>query len=441
MDNKHHVVIVGGGFGGLYAARKLKGEKIKVTLIDRRNFHLFQPLLYQVATGGLSPADIATPLRFIFRHRKNVRVIMGEVKCFNPRSKKVVLLDGEVKYDSLIVAAGSGTHYFGNDHWQSLAPSLKGLEDATDIRSRILRAFEAAERETDPARIQSHLAFVIVGGGPTGVELAGTLAEIARDTLKNDFRSINTAAARIILLEGMDRILQTYPVKLSEKAVKSLERLGVEVRTGSFVTDISKNTVTVKRGENQQKISVSTVIWAAGVKASPLGQALAEVTEAKMDKAGRVIVNPDLSVPGYPDIYVIGDLAGFTHQNGKPLPGVAQVAMQQGRYVARLIKSKLHGKASKPFRYKDRGSMATIGRSAAVADLGWLKFSGFPAWLLWLFVHLMYVVEFQNRLLVLMQWANNYFTRNRSARLITFDQANPQMVSGPFENVPEQKDG
>jgi NADH dehydrogenase len=419
MSAPHHVVIVGGGFGGLYAAQSLKGAPLRVTLIDRRNFHLFQPLLYQVATGGLSPANIAAPLRAVLKDQKNVKVVLGEVKRIDVARRRVELNDSAIDYDTLIVATGARHHYFGHDEWERWAPGLKTIEDATEIRRRILTAFEMAEREIDPRRQQEWLTFVVVGGGPTGVELAGTLGELSHHTLRGNFRYIDPARASILLIEGLERILTTYPPKLSEKATRQLNRLGVTVRTNSFVTDLTNNEVTIRSGSQTERIATRTVLWAAGVQASPLGRQLAEATGATLDKAGRVMVEPDLSLPGHPEIFVIGDLAHYAHQTGKPLPGVAPTAMQQGRYVANLLRSRLRGKNLRPFRYKDYGSMATIGRAAAVADLGWLRFSGFFAWLAWLFVHLINLIRFENRLLVLMQWAVNYFTRNRSARLIT----------------------
>jgi len=415
----HHAVIVGGGFGGLYAAQSLRRAPVQVTLIDRRNFHLFQPLLYQVATGGLSPANIAAPLRAILGRQRNVRVLLGEAVGFDPGRRRVILRDGDVAYDTLIVATGVSHNYFGHDDWESFAPGLKTVEDATRIRSRILRAFETAERETDPDRIRAWLTFVVVGAGPTGVELAGALAEIARDTLRHDFRRIDPTKARVLLLDAVERVLPTYPADLSMKVAASLARLGVTVQTGVLVSDIRPGAVTMDHGRQTETIAAQTVLWAAGVRASSLGRALAEATGAPLDRVGRIVVEPDLTILGHPEIFIIGDLACFLHQDGQPLPGTAPVAMQQGRYVARLIEQRLHGRNLPPFRYRHRGSMATIGRAAAVADLGWLRFSGRVAWFVWLFVHLIFIVEFHNRVLVFMQWVWNYFTRNRSARLIT----------------------
>lgn len=416
---RHRVVIVGGGFGGLYAAKSLRRSKVDLTLIDRRNFHLFQPLLYQVATGGLSPGDISSPLRSILRRQKNARVLMAEVVDIDVSRRRVVLADGEVGYDSLIVATGAHHDYFGNSRWEQYAPGLKTVEDALEIRKRIYLAFEAAEREPDPEKKAAWLTFVVVGGGPTGVELAGALGEIAHYTLRQDFRSIDPALARIILVEGLDRVLATYDESLSEKARRSLEGLGVEVRLNSFVTGVDDHGVTITHGDEKATINAKTVLWSAGVKANSLGMVLAERTGATVDRAGRIVVDENLMIPGWPGIYVIGDLASFSHQTGRPLPGVAPVAMSMGRYAARRIDAAIQNRAMKPFRYFDKGALATIGRSAAIAQFGPVKISGWIAWVTWLFVHLMYLVEFDNRLLVLTQWAWNYFTRNRGARLIT----------------------
>lgn len=419
MSTPHHVVIVGGGFAGLKAAASLKKAPVQVTLLDRRNYHLFQPLLYQVATGGLSPANIASPLREILKRRRNVQVLLAEVVGFRPSEKKLVLCDGEITYDSLVVAAGATNFYFGHDDWEEKAPGLKSLEDATEIRRRIFLAFERAEREKDPARLAASLTFVVIGGGATGVEMAGALAEIACDTLRHNFRTIDPAMSKIILLEGAGRVLPPFAESLSAKAHRALEKLGVVVRTGCIVQNVQPDRVTLLQKGHIEELPTYTVIWAAGVKASPLGQALSESTGAQLDRQGRVIVEPDLSLPGHPEIHVLGDLANFSHQGGKPLPGVAPVAMQQGAYVGGRICDRLAGKATPAFFYKDRGSMATIGRARAVVDLGWVRFNGFLAWWTWLFIHLMNIVAFHNRLLVLLQWAWNYFTMNRSARLIT----------------------
>jgi NADH dehydrogenase len=419
MEAAQRIVIVGGGFGGLYAARRLGRAPVHVTLIDRRNFHLFQPLLYQVATGGLSPANIAAPLRAVLKRQRNTEVLLGEVTDIDVAGRRVLLRDVAIPYDALVIATGARHHYFGHDEWEPFAPGLKTVEDATEIRRRILFAFEAAEREPDPERRRAWLTFVVVGGGPTGVELAGTIGELARHTLRGNFRNINPADACILLVEGTDRVLPSYIPSLSAKATRALARLGVRVRTGALVTDVQHDTVTIRRGSASECVAAHTILWAAGVEASPLGRALARATGVALDRVGRVQVGPDLTVPGHPELFVIGDLAHCPGPGGKPLPGVAPVAIQQGRYVADLIRRRLEGGTSAPFHYHDRGSMATIGRAAAVADFGWIRLSGHLAWLAWLFVHLVYLIEFGNRLLVLMQWAGNYFTRNRAARLIT----------------------
>lgn len=415
----HQTVIIGGGFGGLYAARSLKRAPVQATLVDRRNFHLFQPLLYQVATGALSPANIAAPLRAILRRQQNVRVLMAEVTAIDATKREVCLQDGKLSYDTLVVAAGVRHSYFGHDDWEPLAPGLKSIEDATAIRGRVLSAFESAECEPDPDKRRSWMTFIVVGAGPTGVELAGALGELSRYTLRKNFRAINPADAQILLLEGTDRVLPPFPPQLSTKAAAALVRLGVTIQTGTIVTNVREDGVSVRHKDQSEEIAARTVLWAAGVQASPLGQVLAKATGASLDRAGRVIVQPDLSISGHPEVFVIGDLAHCGQANGQPLPGVAQVAMQQGHYVARLIQQRLEGKTLPPFRYHDRGSMASIGRNAAVADLGWVYLSGFPARLIWLFIHVLYIAQFQNRLLVLCQWCWNYVTRNRSARLIT----------------------
>jgi NADH:ubiquinone reductase (H+-translocating) len=420
MDTKHRVVIVGGGFGGLYAARALGKAPVQLTLIDRRNFHLFQPLLYQVATGQLSPANIAAPLRSILRRHKNTCVLLDEVIDFDLGGRRVLMKEGQVPYDTLIVAAGSRHHYFGHPEWEAVAPGLKTIEDATTMRRRILSAFEEAEHTTDAAAQRALLTFVVVGGGPTGVELAGAVGELAHRTLRNDFCSIQPQRSLILLVEGLDRLLVAYPPDLSEKAKTALERLGVTVRLKTTVTDVQPDQVTLRCGDQSEVVRTHTILWGAGVQGSPLGKILAGATGAELDRGGRVLVQPDLSLPGRPEVFVIGDLANCAHQTGKPLPGVAQVAMQQGSYVADLIRRRLENQpAARPFRYKDYGNMAEIGRAAAVADLGWLHLSGYVAWLAWLFIHLIYLIQFDNRVLVLFQWAYNYVTRNRSARLIT----------------------
>jgi NADH dehydrogenase len=432
----HHVVIVGGGFGGLYAAKVLGRTPVKVTLVDKHNYHLFQPLLYQVATGGLSPGDIASPLRAVLNRYKNIWVLAAEAIDIDPDPRVVFLRDGELTYDTLIVATGVSHHYFGNEQWAPMAPGLKTVEDALEIRRRIFLAFEAAERETDPERRRAWMTFVVAGGGPTGVELAGTLGELAHTTLKHDFRNMNPAEVKILLLEGTDRVLPPYPPELSAKAAGALARLGVTVRTGTLVTDIQSNTVTVRQGDRVQQIQARTILWAAGVKASAMGRILAERTGAQLDRAGRVIVEPDLTISGHPDIFVIGDLANFPHQDGKPLPGVAPVAMQEGRYVAHLIKNRLKEKTLPPFRYHNKGSLAVIGRNAAVADFGFTRFGGFIAWLIWVFVHIAYLIEFDNKMVVMFEWAWNYLTRNRGARLITgedpYPLVEPQRESQPY---------
>lgn len=417
---KTRVVIVGGGFGGLYTAKALQNAPVQVTLIDKRNFHLFQPLLYQVATATISPADISSPLRLVLRHHKNTQVLLDEVLDVDPENKKVILKGHEpIEYDILVVATGVSHFYFGNDHWKTYAPGLKTIEDALDIRRRIFMAFEAAEKETDPELRQAWLTFVIVGGGPTGVELAGAIAEIAHSSLKGDFRQIDTSAAKILLLEGMDRILPPYPRELSAKAEESLTRFGVTVQTQTMVTDVNEGMVTIRQGEQVKQIKAKTILWAAGVKASKMGQVLAQRTGSELDRAGRVIVEPDLSIPNHPNIFVLGDLANFSHQDGKPLPGVAPVAMQQGEYLAQLLKKRLVGETITPFHYIDKGSLAVIGHHSAVVNLGFIKLDGFLAWLIWLLAHIYYLIEFDNKLVVMVQWGWNYFTRGRGARLIT----------------------
>jgi len=418
MDGTHHVLIVGGGFGGLYAAKALKSAPVQVTLLDRRNFHLFQPLLYQVATGSLSPGEVASPLRAVFRRQRNLQVLLGEAVDVDPDRRQVILADGELVYDSLIVATGSEDSYFGHDEWKRTAPGLKSIEEATAIRHKILFAFEAAEREPDPQRRREWLTFVLVGGGATGVELAGALGEIAHDTLRRDFRSIHPEEAVIFLLEGGERVLPSYPPDLSAKAEASLTKLGVTTRSKVFVTDIDDAGVTVKTSTGSERIQSRTVIWAAGVRASSIGKVLERRAAAKLDRSGRVIVNPDLT---------------YLEQDGKPLPGVAQVAMQGGGYVAKLIEKRLRGEKTEPFRYFDKGNLAVIGRAAAVADIRGFHISGLFAWLVWLFVHLMYLVEFSNRVLVFIHWGFLYLTYNRGARLITWSHNAPS--SAPEEVV------
>lgn len=416
---KHRVVILGGGFGGLYCAKSLSEEDLDVTLVDKRNFHLFQPLLYQVATGGLSPGEIASPLRAILSRRKNLTVFQGEATDLDVRARRVLLKDGALDYDTLVVATGASHHYFGHDDWAVTAPGLKTVEDALEIRSRIFSAFEDAEREADPDKRRALLTFVIVGGGPTGVELAGALAELAHHTLAGEFRSIDPREAKIVLLEGLDRILPPYPPELSVKAREALERLGVEVRTGTLLADLNGRDLTLKSEGGVEILKAQTVLWAAGVQASFLGGVLKDKAGAPLDKAGRVLVEKDLTVPGHPEIFVIGDLASLSRPDGRPLPGTAPVAMQEGKHAADLIARRLHGAPAWPFVYKDKGNLAVIGRNSAVADLGRLRFSGFFAWLLWVAVHIRYLIEFDNKALVLFQWAWNYLTRKKGARLIT----------------------
>jgi NADH dehydrogenase len=414
----HRVVILGGGFGGLYAARALRRDPVDVTLVDRRNFHLFQPLLYQAATGSLSPGEIAAPLRAVLRSQKNARVLLGDGTDLDAEKRLLILADGEVPYDSLIVATGAQNYYFGNDEWQKLAPGLKSIEDATAIRHNLLYAFERAEREPDPAVRREWLTFVIVGAGPTGVELAGALAEIAHDTLRNDFRSIRPEESRILLLDGGPHVLATYPQSLSIDAERSLIKLGVRPRLGVRVTSIDAHGVTLETPSGEDRIETRTVLWAAGVAPSSFGKVLEQRAGAILDKQGHVLVDAELNVTGHPEIFVVGDLAGM-EQNGKPLPGVAPVAMQQGRYAANTIVNRLNHRPVKPFHYWNKGSLAVIGRRAGIADFGFLRFHGVIAWLLWLFVHLMYLVQFRNRLIVFIRWGFQYLTFDRGARLIT----------------------
>jgi NADH dehydrogenase len=411
----HRVVILGGGFGGLYAAKALRRAPAEVTLVDRRNFHLFQPLLYQVATGSLSPGEIAAPLRSLLRHQKNMRVLLGDAVSVDASGRRLILSDGEVPYDTLLVATGSQSHYFGHEgEWEPIAPGLKSIEDATRVRQKLLYAFEAAERETDPARRRAWLTFVIVGAGPTGVELAGALAEIAHDTLRNDFRSIRPEESQILLLEGARHVLPVFPESLSEAAERSLLKLGVRSRTGVKVTEITEEGVTLVAPNGEEKIEARTVIWAAGVAVSSFIAALAQATGAPRDKAGRICVLPDLTVPGHPEIFVVGDAASLDN-----LPGVAPVAMQEGRYAAKAILDRFRGRPIQPFHYFNKGNLAVIGRAAGVADFGRLRFHGFPAWFLWLTVHLMYLAQFRNRLIVFLRWGFQYLTFDRGARLIT----------------------
>ncbi|MHB8799736.1 MAG: NAD(P)/FAD-dependent oxidoreductase [Thermoanaerobaculia bacterium] len=424
------VVVVGGGFGGLSVVRGLRGAPVEVTLVDRRNFHLFQPLLYQVATGGLSPANIAAPLRALVKSQKNARVLLAEAADVDVEGGRLRLADGELQYDVLVVATGARHSYFGRPEWEERAPGLKTLEDATRIRARVLAAFEEAERDEDPARRREALTFVVVGAGPTGVELAGALAEIARHTLRDEFRRIDPADARIVLVEGTERVLGSFSPELSARAARDLARLGIELRTGTLVTDVGPRGVLLRRGDAAEEIAARTVLWAAGVEGSPLGRLLARAAGAAVDRAGRVVVEPDLTLPGRAELFVIGDLALCLGPSGRSLPGVAPVAMQQGSHVARTIRDRLEGRPARPFRYVDKGSLATIGRASAVAEIGGLRFGGYSAWLAWLFVHLLYIVQFGNRVLVLVQWAWSYLTWARSARLITLQEAETRSPDG-----------
>ncbi len=442
---------MGGGFGGLQAVRRLRRLSVEITLIDRRNFHLFQPLVYQVATGALSPGEIASPLRGIFARDENVRVLLGEVSGFDLSARHVLvdrLPNGAgaraIPYDSLIVAGGSSYSYFGHDEWRRFAPDVKSLESALEVRRRILTAFEAAEVEADDARRSAWLTFVVVGAGPTGVELAGQIAEIARDTLRRDFRSIDTRAARIVLVETADRVLPQFPPRLSRRATQSLEGLGVTPLVGRTVIGIDEASVTI----DGERLPVRTVVWAAGVVASELAAALAAESGAELDRAGRVAVGPDLTLPGHPEVIALGDMVQVQDAGGKPvpLPGLAPVAMQQGRYAASAIRERIGGRQPPPFRYRDKGNLATIGRAKAVADIKGLQLSGLVAWLTWLFVHLFYLIGLQNRLLVFIRWTFSFVTRGRGARLIA-GQAGTELhnrgsgcLGGDAGPLPEQGD-
>ncbi len=405
-----HVVIVGGGFGGLEAAKALRRAKVRVTVVDRRNHHVFQPLLYQVATAALNPANIASPIRRVLRGQENVEVVLGEVESIDVAHKTIKLTDGELKYDFLILAAGATHSYFGHEEWEADAPGLKSIEDAVAIRRRVLMAYEAAERETDPRRRREWTTFAVVGGGPTGVELAGALAEIARHDLVHEFRHFNPTRSRVILIEAGPRVLPTYPEDLSKKALEQLEHLGVDVKVDTRVVGIGGEGVATDRGY----IATRTVLWGAGVKASPLAATLG----APLDRAGRVEVGPDLTIPGSPEVFVVGDLAAFS-QGGKPIPGVAPAAMQGGRYAASAILATIKGGPRKPFRYVDKGSLATIGRAKAVAEIGKLHLSGFPAWLTWCAVHVFFLIGFRNRVLLMLEWGWLYLFHDRGSRLIT----------------------
>jgi NADH:ubiquinone reductase (H+-translocating) len=404
-----HVVVIGGGFAGLSAVGRLGGEDVRVTLLDRRNHHVFQPLLYQVATAGLSGTEVAAPLRRVVRKHRNVTVLLAEAVRIDAPARRVILADGEIAYDYLILATGATHSYFGHDEWERFAPGLKSLEDALVIRRRLLLAFERAERETDPAQRAAWLTFVVIGGGPTGVELAGTLVELARYTLRHEFRRMDPGAARVVLVEALDRVLPPYPPDLSAKARAQLERLGVEVRTGAMVTGVDAEGVSL----GGERLRAGTVLWGAGVAASPLGRS----TGAPVDKAGRVKVQADLSLPGFPELFVTGDLASVI-QDGKPVPGVAPAANQMGEHAADNVLRRTKGQETLAFRYRDKGSLATIGRRAAVADIRGLKLSGLPAWLAWLGIHIFFLIGFRNRIVVLLEWAIAYFTHQRNARLI-----------------------
>ncbi|MBK0053884.1 MULTISPECIES: NAD(P)/FAD-dependent oxidoreductase [unclassified Stenotrophomonas] len=410
-----HLVIIGGGFAGLWATRALAREKIRITLLDRRNHHLFQPLLYQVATAGLSAPDIAAPLRHILGHQRNVEVRLGEVVAIDKAARQVQLADGStLGYDSLLLATGATHAYFGNDQWAADAPGLKTLDDAIALRRKLLLAFERAEAEPDPAKKAAWLSFAVVGGGPTGVELAGTLAEIARHTLRNEFRHIDPASAKVRLVEAGPRVLSSFPEVLSLKARRQLEKLGVEVLTGTPVSDIDSQGFTL----GEQFVPARTVVWAAGVAASPLARTL----DVPLDRAGRVLVQPDLTLPGHPELFVAGDLAAVNQANGKPVPGVAPAAKQMGKYVADAIRARLHGKpAPAPFKYADYGNLATIGRMAAIVHLGKLQLSGILAWWFWLAAHVFFLIGFRNRVVVLLNWAVAYWSYQRSARIIFGD--------------------
>lgn len=423
-STKTQVVVIGGGFAGMACVRALRKADVEIKLIDRRNFHLFQPLLYQVASGGLSPANIAAPLRSIFRRQKNVQVLLGSVTEFNVVDRSVVLEDGTcVPFDFLVVATGSTHHYFGKDaEWEPLAPGLKTIEDATEIRRRVLTAFEQAERTEDLANRAALLTFVVVGGGPTGVEMAGSICELAHQSMKHDFRTIDPSTARVILIENSKLILDRYHVSLSEAASRDLKLLGAEIWNETRLLEIHSDHVIVSQGGTSKRLDTRTVIWAAGVKASPLGKKLAEAMKApdKIDRGGRMAVDSQCAVVGHPNIFVIGDMAAFSILDGKTLPGVAPVAVQQGDFVGSLISKSVRGsRPTKPFKYWDKGNMATIGRSHAIVEAGRIRLSGRIAWLAWLFIHIMYLARFENRVLVLFQWFWNYITRNRTARLIT----------------------
>ena len=446
----HRVVIIGGGFGGLQAATHLARAPVELTLVDRRNFHLFQPLTYQVATGALSPGEVCYPLRAIFKRRPNVRVLLAEARRFDLDAREVLLEPavGEAKplsvgYDTLIVAGGSRYSYFGHDEWQDVAPEVKSLESALAVRSRILSAFEAAEIDPDAERRRALLTFAVVGAGPTGVEMAGQIAELARDTLRRDFRSIDPRDGRVLLVEMADRVLTTFPPSLSRKAGRALEHLGVTLLLGRAVVDIDAGGFAVEAPDgSRERIPARTVIWAAGVTASGLAARLAEETEAELDRAGRVTVVPDLTLPGHPEVFALGDMVRIRRADGESevLPGVAPVAMQEGRYVAKVVRARLRGQDSRPFRYRDKGNLATIGRARAVADLHAIRLSGFAAWMTWLVVHLWYLIGFQNRLLVFIRWSFSFFTRGRGARLIGVHPGSAAPEPGTAQRVAALRD-
>lgn len=427
-EQPHRVVVVGGGFGGLQAVRKLRRAPVDVTVVDRQNYTLFQPLVYQVATGALSPAEIAAPLRVVFRRQGNVRVLLGEVTAFDLERREIVLdhlpngeKDVKLGYDTLIVAGGSRYSYFGHDEWNADAPELKSLAGALEIRSRILSAFEAAEVETDPEPRQAWLTFVVVGGGPTGVEMAGQIAELAHDALRRDFRAADTEAARVLLVEAAERVLPAFPETLSQKAARQLEQLGVTPLIGHTVVDVSSGSVAIRDPDGAvENVAARTSVWAAGVTASELAAKLADAAGLELDRAGRLAVESDLTVPGHQEVFALGDMVTVRSPDGTilPLPGLAPVAMQQGRWAARAVRARLRDRESEPFRYVDKGNLATIGRSKAVADIKGLHVAGFVAWALWLTVHLFYLIGFENRLLVLLRWTISFLTRGRGARLI-----------------------
>ena len=451
---RHRVLIVGGGFAGLYAARNLRSDpEVAVTLLDRRNFHLFQPMLYQVATGALAPGEIAQPLRSVLSKQRNATVILGEAIGIDVDKREVQVSDGgPIAYDTLVVATGAHHTFFGRDDWAKHAQGLKTLEDAIEIRRRILIAFEAAEREADPDRRTEWMTFVIVGGGPTGVELGGSLGEIARDTLRRDFRAIDPSDARILLIEAMDRILPTFPAGRSKSARRQLGRLGVEVRTGMTVTHIDESSVRVRptadKAAPEETIPTRTVLWGAGVIASSFARKVAAAAGAETDKAGRVIVEPDLTVPGHPDIFVVGDAAVQPWKEGRPTPGVAQGGIQGGSYAAKVIRRRILGRPWEPYRYSNHGDVAVIGRLSAVTDIPWMgpfgQQGGFTAWLLWLGIHIAYLIGFTNRLVVLMRWAWSFFTHGRGSRLITagtllppIEEPEPPVIPPPDEDEPQ----